>query len=109
DNEQIVVDGVLTDRLEQDSDANGNLLFQTNGEGELILDENNDPIPVLIPINVDSIMSGSGATNNVDFFALFANGASHDNYLSDTELKLLIEWLDIGGQYYNDPFAVPQD
>ena len=109
DNEQIVVDGVLTDRLEQDSDANGNLLFQTNGEGELILDENNDPIPVLIPINVNSIMSGSGATNNVDFFALFANGASHDNYLSDTELKLLIEWLDIGGQYYNDPFAVPQD
>ena len=27
--------------------------------------------------------------------------------LTPAELRLISEWVDIGGQYYNDPFAVP--
>jgi hypothetical protein len=25
------------------------------------------------------------------------------------EMRLISEWLDIGGQYYNDPFVAPAD
>jgi hypothetical protein len=28
-------------------------------------------------------------------------------FLSPDELRLIAEWLDIGAQYYNDPFQVP--
>jgi hypothetical protein len=28
----------------------------------------------------------------------------HTGYLTDAELRLVAEWADIGGQYYNDPF-----
>ena len=36
-------------------------------------------------------------------------GGSHAGYLSPAELRLLAEWLDIGAQYFNNPFdpAVP--
>lgn len=29
---------------------------------------------------------------------------NHAGWLSDGELRLISEWLDLGGQYYNDPF-----
>ena len=37
----------------------------------------------------------------------FDAGGSHEGYLSDAEKKLLAEWLDVGAQYYNNPFDVP--
>jgi hypothetical protein len=43
----------------------------------------------------------------VTFFALFAAGGTHAGRLSPAELKLVSEWVDIGAQYYNDPFAAP--
>jgi hypothetical protein len=27
--------------------------------------------------------------------------------MTPAELRLVSEWLDIGGQYYNDPFVAP--
>ncbi len=30
-------------------------------------------------------------------------------YLTAAELKLVSEWLDLGAQYFNDPFAAPLD
>jgi hypothetical protein len=45
----------------------------------------------------------------VDFFSKFAPGGSHAGWLSPAELRLVSEWLDIGAQYFNDPFAVPVD
>jgi hypothetical protein len=45
----------------------------------------------------------------VDFFSKFAAGGSHAGWLSPAELRLVSEWLDIGAQYFNDPFAVPVD
>jgi hypothetical protein len=31
----------------------------------------------------------------------------HTGFLTPAELRLISEWLDIGGQYYNDPFVAP--
>lgn len=108
DNEQEVVNGVLQDRLVQATDGQGNPQFQRDAQGNLILDANGAPIPVLVPVGVTPVMNVAGASASTRFFPLFAMGGSHAGRLSDAELKLLGEWLDIGGQYYNDPFAVPQ-
>jgi hypothetical protein len=38
------------------------------------------------------------------------NDSVHRGMLSNAELRLLSEWLDIGAQYYNDPFPpTPQN
>ena len=43
------------------------------------------------------------------FFSVM-NNATHAGMLSPAELRLLSEWLDIGAQYYNDPFPpTPQN
>ena len=41
------------------------------------------------------------------FFAEFDAGGTHNGWLSPAELRLVAEWIDIGAQYYNDPFAIP--
>ena len=101
-------DGAVQDRLVQAVDGQGNPLFQRDGQGNLILDANGDPIPVLVTINVSPVLSVDGANASAGFFSLFATGGSHAGRLSDSELKLLSEWIDVGGQYYNNPFDVPQ-
>ena len=108
DNEQELVDGVLIDRLEPLLDGNGNPVFETDEDGELILDADNNPIPVLRTFNISPSMSTAGANASAEFFTPFAAGGSHADYLTPAELKLISEWLDIGAQYYNDPFVVPQ-
>ncbi|MFK7915039.1 MAG: hypothetical protein AB8B93_14080 [Pseudomonadales bacterium] len=108
DNEVELVDGAVIDRLVQATDGNGNPIFETDENGELILDAEDNPIPVMITINVQPPLSIQGANSSPRFFDLFAPGGSHDGYLNGAELKLVSEWIDIGGQYYNDPFAVPQ-
>ena len=108
DNEQEVVDGALQDRLVQAVDGNGNPIFQTDADGNLILDVNGDPIPVLVAITVTPSLSVGGANLSPRFFDLFGPGGTHTGRLTDAELKLVSEWIDIGGQYYNDPFRVPQ-
>ena len=107
DNEQEVDNGALQDVLVQATDGNGNPLFQEDADGNLILDINGDPIPVLVTVNVAPVMRVGGAQASGDFFNLFAPGASHEGRLTGAELKLISEWIDIGGQYYNDPFSVP--
>ena len=66
-------------------------------------------------------MSGAGANASPTFFGKFVPAASptncdlggapgscpHPGWLSGEELKLISEWLDIGAQYFNNPFAVP--
>ncbi len=103
DFEQEVVDGVLRDRLVEEVDENGNIVYQRDAEGNLILDENGNPIPVLVRVTINPILSTNGARASQQFFDLF-NQPSHQNMLSSHELKLLSEWLDIGAQYYNTPF-----
>lgn len=43
---------------------------------------------------------------NQELFAergLAVNGLDHTNFLSDSEKRLVVEWIDIGGQFLNDP------
>jgi hypothetical protein len=103
-----LVGGVLRDRLVPLLDANGDPVPQLDAEGEPLLDEDGNIIPVLVTVPVPTTMSTGGAFASARFFAPFAAGGSHAGFLDEVELKLLREWLDLGAQYYNDPFAVPQ-
>lgn len=108
DNAQIVEDGVLVDELVQALDGAGNPRFVLDENGELVLDADGNPIPVLVPVAVQPVLSVAGALQSPRFFNPFQAGGTHAGYLTGAELKLLAEWVDIGAQYFNDPFAVPQ-
>ncbi len=106
DSAQEVVEGALIDQLVPVFDGNGNQVFEVDENGDQVLDINGDPIPVLVTVNVSASMNTFAARFS-RFFTPFATGGSHEGYLSPAELKLISEWLDIGGQYYNNPFDVP--
>ena len=84
-------------------DANGNLITLQQEVG--IDPDTGDPI--LQPVTVGPSMSVAGANASNRFFAPFEAGQSHEGYLSDAELRLISEWLDVGVQYYNNPFDAP--
>jgi hypothetical protein len=107
DNEQEIVTGALVDRQVQAIDGNGNPLFETDANGDVILDAGGNPIPVLVTVGVAPVMSATGARTSSAFFNAFDPGGSHAGFLDPIELKLIAEWLDIGAQYYNNPFDVP--
>lgn len=82
------------------------------------VDANGDPIFASVPVAAS--MSAGGA--RVSYFmekmneteldagrTLDAATVNHVGMLSPEELKLLSEWLDIGAQYYNNPFEVPMN
>jgi hypothetical protein len=91
DNEQVLVMGALQD---------------------ILVPGPPDPVtglPTQVPVAVPAAMSPAGALASRRFFSRFDTGGSHAGYLSLAELRLIAEWLDIGAQYYNDPFAAPAD
>ena len=90
-------------------DEEGNIVFELDDMGEPILDENGDPIPVIqmMTVTVPRSISPNNALGS-RFFELFTDGGSHGGWLAPNELKLIAEWIDLGGQYYNDPFDAPQ-
>ena len=53
--------------------------------------------------------SVAGARASSDFFDRFSdpNDLIHFNILSKAEQRLIAEWLDVGAQYYNNPFDAP--
>ena len=108
DNALELMNGALIDQLVPLLDANGNPVYETDADGNLILDPNGDPIPVMVTVNVTASMNVNSAAANVRFFSRFDAGGTHLGWLTDVEKKLIAEWLDIGGQYYNNPFDVPQ-
>jgi len=63
------------------------------------------PTQVAVPVNPS--MSAAGARASTAFFSRFDAGGTHAGWLTPGELRLIAEWLDIGGQYYNDPFMAP--
>ncbi len=109
DNEQEVIDGVLIDRLVQAVDADGNPIFETDEDGNLILDDDGNPIPVMTTVNVSPSMAAGSAAASERFFSRFDAGSTHAGYLSAAELRLIREWLDTRARYYNNPFDVPQN
>ena len=60
-------------------------------------------------MTIPASMSAAGANASSRFFSEFDAGGTHFGYLSPAELKLIAEWLDIGAQYYNNPFDVPDN
>lgn len=90
DNEQELNMGALQDRLVQ------------NG-----VDENGDPVFVTVTVSPALRVAGANASDRL--FSRFAAGQSHAGYMSNDELRLVAEWLDIGAQYFNNPFDVPQN
>uniref|UniRef100_UPI00406BBF8C HzsA-related protein n=1 Tax=Marinobacter metalliresistant TaxID=2961995 RepID=UPI00406BBF8C len=102
DNEQELVNGALVDR-QVDS---GEVLMDE--EGNPILDANGNEQPILVTVPVPASMSVNGARAS-RFMEMFAEGGSHRDFLTRAELRLIAEWLDIGGQYFNNPFDAPED
>jgi hypothetical protein len=49
------------------------------------------------------VLNGIDAGFNGGQAAIF----DHTGLLTSAEKRLISEWLDIGGQYYNDPFVAP--
>ena len=78
--------------------------------GDPVLDENDMQIidTVICPASEGPYVSPNGARASTAFFSVFAPGGTHEDYMTPAELRLISEWLDIGGQYYNDLFAAPE-
>jgi hypothetical protein len=89
DNLQEVVNGALVDAQQQVGvDIDGNPIF--------------DVIPIASPATI------AGAAASDDFFDRFEDPSDlHYNILSVAERRLIAEWLDVGAQYYNNPFDAP--
>ncbi|MGD8644656.1 MAG: hypothetical protein PVI15_10230, partial [Chromatiales bacterium] len=103
----------LVIRTEIVTDANGDPVCQTDGNGDPILVDPMDPMSPCVPVtqtfNVPASVSTAGARASARFFTRFYENidgetVSHVGRLSPAELKLLTEWVDIGAQYFNDPF-----
>jgi hypothetical protein len=69
--------------------------------------------PTLVPVSLaPPMLAGSANGSVVKFFRLFDGTyqdpvLDHTGFLTTAELRLIAEWLDIGAQYYNDPFVAP--
>jgi hypothetical protein len=100
----------LVIREEQQLDANGQPVFETDGNGRLLRDADGNRIPVMRRFPLPATMNTAGAVASANFFDRFSDPDDGDHFdsLDAEELKLIAEWLDIGGQYYNNPFDVPQ-
>ncbi|WHI51512.1 hypothetical protein P3339_01370 [Microbulbifer sp. MLAF003] len=67
-----LVDGILTPRLRQETDNQGNPVFETDEDGNLILDANGDPIPVMVVVTSTSVLADTAAEST--FFTVFSSG-----------------------------------
>jgi hypothetical protein len=71
-----------------------------------VVDDNGNPVFTNPQLNPS--MAGGNARGSRFFNVM--NDNVHRGMLSTAELRLLSEWLDIGAQYYNDPFPpTPQN
>ena len=72
-----------------------------------------DPVtglPTEVTVPVSPSMAAGSARASTRFFDRFDAGGGtvdHRDFLTSAEKRLLSEWLDIGAQYYNNPFAAP--
>jgi hypothetical protein len=91
DNEQVVNEGVLQDRLV-----------------EVGIDEvTGDPIFTTVSVPPSLSTAGANSAASARFFSRFAPGGSHAGRLTPAELRLVAEWVDLGAQYFNNPFDAP--
>jgi len=91
-----LVNNVVVIRQVPVLDANGNQVLDDNGNP--VFQENTLPASM-----------AAGNARGSRFFNVM-NNATHQGMLTPAELRLISEWLDIGAQYYNDPFPpTPQN
>ena len=79
---------------------------------DLLIEVGIDPVtgdPIFQTVNVAPSMSVNGSISSPRFFDRFMPGGAHEGYLTAAEIRLIAEWLDIGAQYFNNPFDAPQD
>ena len=79
--------------------------------GGVIININIDPDPN-IPQAFPAILNRNGAAFSSLFFDRFNTDSGdtiHAGLLKPIERKLIAEWLDIGAQYYNNPFEAPEN
>ncbi len=67
---------------------------------------------VVGPVVLPPPMTAGSAAQSTAFLRMFDSTyhdpvLDHTGFLTAAELRLISEWLDIGGQYYNDPFVAP--
>ena len=71
------------------------------------------PTTIMVPVSLAPPMTAGSASGSVVKFLRMFDGTYHDpgldhtGFLTTAELRLIAEWLDIGAQYYNDPFVAP--
>lgn len=77
------------------------------------------PTTIMVPVSLAPPMTaGSASGSVVKFLGIFdpnyqdpnagqPGEIDHRGFLTTAELRLIAEWLDIGAQYYNDPFVAP--
>ena len=76
------------------------------------------PTTIEVTVSLPAPMTAGSAAGSGVFLGIFdANyqdpmagqpgEVDHRGFLTPAELRLISEWLDIGGQYYNDPFVAP--
>jgi hypothetical protein len=88
--------GAVVQRQVPVLDANGNPVLDDNGN------------PVFTTATLPASMAAGNARGSRFFNVM--NDPTHAGMLSTAELRLISEWLDIGAQYYNDPFPpTPQN
>ncbi|MDH5661086.1 MAG: hypothetical protein OEY65_08820, partial [Gammaproteobacteria bacterium] len=91
-----------------------------DGVPQFNLDINGDPdptSPIMVNVTVPGVMSTAGArasyfmekmTNTeLDAGRNLSGSTVHSAMMTPAELKLISEWLDIGAQYFNNPFDAP--
>ena len=94
DTQEELVGGAVQEATVIRLDAAGNPVLDSNG------------VPVADAINIASPLSINGAATRPLFFDRFVmdmGTVSHNGWLSEAELLLIAEWLDLGAQYFNDP------
>jgi Hydrazine synthase alpha subunit middle domain/WD40-like Beta Propeller Repeat len=69
------------------------------------------PTTIMVPVSVAPPMT-AGSASGGNFLGKFDGSdhgttVDHTGFLTAAELRLISEWLDIGAQYYNDPFVAP--
>ena len=70
--------------------------------------------PACAPVSTGTQVAGSitptSAAGSLFFKVMNGSAAvtvNHRGYMTASELRLVAEWVDVGAQYYNNPFAAP--
>ena len=84
----------------------------TTSYRQLLFAHDGQTLNMGVPVPVAPPMAAGSAIGSERFLRMFDGTyadpvVDHTGFLTPHELRLIVEWLDIGAQYYNDPFVAP--